>query len=113
MAGLSADKKDRISAALDATSYKQRRFSVTYDDENNPVATIMLLSSPEYRFLIRSAENGAFVTNECPGVHSDKAEAFPRNDFDLCIRQSNLCQPRPMSPDRGPQVAPPCSARIG
>jgi hypothetical protein len=84
MAGLSADGKNRIPQILDATSYRQRGFAVKFDDEKNPVATIYLLSSPEYRFIISSAANGAFTTTECPGIHRYEAETFQRSDFGAC-----------------------------
>jgi len=85
MVGLSADKKNRISQVLDTTYYKQSGFAVEYDDKNNPVATITFSSRPECRFVISATDGGGFATSECPGIHSDQTETFPRNDLDLCI----------------------------
>ena len=84
MAGLSEDKKNRISEVLETTYYKKRGFAIKYDDEKNPAAIITFSSRPEYRFVIDSNDNGAFATSECPGIHSDEAETFPRSDFALC-----------------------------
>jgi hypothetical protein len=84
MAGLSADGKNRIPGILDATSYKQCGFIVKFEDESNPVAIITFSSSPEYSFAISSADDGAFATTECPGIHRYEAETFPRSDFEAC-----------------------------
>jgi hypothetical protein len=86
MDGLSPAMKDRITEVLDSTRYTQQGFTVTYDDGNNPLATITVSSSPECRFVLSSTSEGAFTTSESPGIHSDMAETFPRGDFELCMK---------------------------
>ena len=85
MAKLSTIEKDRISETLDSTRFTQHGFSIKYDDENNPVAIITFSSHPDFRFVVHFAGNGTFSTSECPGIHSDEAETFQRNNFELCI----------------------------
>ena len=85
MAGLSTVTKNRIAEALASTYLTQHSFTVKYDDENNPIVTIIYTGSPECQFVISSTDNGAFTTSECPGIHLDAAETFRRSDLDLCI----------------------------
>lgn len=85
MAGLSAGAKDQIAAVLDSKDFAQNGFTIRYDDEKNPVATITVSSTPEYQFIINSANEGEFTTSECPGIHLDTAETFQRSNFGLCI----------------------------
>ena len=85
MAGLTEEMKNRITEILNATRHTRQGFTVVYDDESNPVATIAFSGGTEYRFVISSTENGAFTTSECPGIHLDEAEIFQRSNLDLCI----------------------------
>jgi hypothetical protein len=82
---LSTAMKSRITEVLDSTYFKQQGFTVKYDDENNPLTIITVSSSPEYRFVIHSIPENAFATSESPGIRSDAAETFQRNDFELCM----------------------------
>ena len=74
--------KNKITEALEATTFRQRGFGVDYDDKNDALVTITRFA---YRFAIVSTDNG-FTTNEYPGVASEKTEAFQRSDFESCIR---------------------------
>ena len=85
MARLSEVARNRITEVLDSTYFKQHRFAVKYEDENNPMVIITFSSSPEYQFVISAAYNNEFTTSECPGIHSDAAEIFQRSNFELCI----------------------------
>jgi hypothetical protein len=84
MVRLSEVEKSRITEVLDSAYSRQHGFTIKYDDENNPVATITFSASPECQFAISSADNDGFTTSECPGIHSDAVETFQRSNFDLC-----------------------------
>ena len=86
MTRLSADTKNMITEILNAACSTQNGFTVKYDDENNPMVAITFSSRPEYQFAICSTDDfNAFTTSECPGIHSDEAEAFQRSNFELCV----------------------------
>ena len=85
MTGLSTDMKNRIAEVLDSTHFTQHGFTMKYDDESDAMAIIALSGSPEYRFVINSTSEGAFSTSESPGIGSDAAETFQRNNFELCM----------------------------
>jgi hypothetical protein len=85
MARLNAAEKNRITEVLNSVNFRKHGFTVKYDDENNPMATIAFPGSPECRFVIDSSDNDAFTTQECPGIHLDATETFKRNNFELCI----------------------------
>ena len=84
MPGLGEATKNRIAALLDSTCFKQRGFTVQYDDETNPVAIIIFSATPEYRFVLHSTGK-AFATSECPGLNSDEPETFQRSTVELCL----------------------------
>jgi hypothetical protein len=85
MATLNEVTKRRVTEGLDSTSYTQQDFTVKYGDENNPLAIITFSSFPECQFVINSTHHDAFTTSECPGVKTDGAEIFQRDNFELCI----------------------------
>ncbi len=85
MTRLSTVEKIRITEVLNSTRYSQHGFSVRYDDEKNPAATITFPGYPDYQFAISATDDGSFTINERPGPHSDESETFQKNSFDLCV----------------------------
>lgn len=82
MPGLSAAMKSQIAETLESTSFRQRGFSVDYNDRNDVLAAITRFA---YRFAIASTDNG-LLTSEYPGIASNKEETFQRSDFESCLR---------------------------
>jgi hypothetical protein len=85
MAGMSAVINNRITAALETTSFGQRGFDVKHDGQDDSVVTIVFSARSEYQFAIDSTAGG-FITSERPGPKSDLTEAIQRGDIESCIQ---------------------------